>query len=232
MSLDSISLAPSDFFDLSKTAFADFFTGCAYPWEVLKHLEACISRIPLGHVAGKIMSGAWVDENVSIGEGTVVEHNAVIRGPAYIGKNCQIRASAYVRGNAVIEDGAIVGNACEIKHAWLFPQANVPHFAYVGDSVLGFKAHLGAGVKISNVKLDSSNVDLVIQGHKFKTGLWKFGAIVGDEVDIGCNAVLNPGTLIGPRSQVYSGVNWRGYCPNNSIVKLKQSVQIVEKQAK
>src|SRR5258706_11507410 len=134
----------------------------------------------------------------------------MIKGPAIIGRNCQIRHNAYVREQVIIGDNCIVGNSCEVKNSILFNQAVAPHFNYIGDSILGHKAHLGAGVKISNVKLVPGNITVEMNGQPFDTGLRKFGALLGDGADIGCNAVLNPGSLIGRGSVVYPNTNWRG----------------------
>jgi NDP-sugar pyrophosphorylase family protein len=130
----------------------------------------------------------------------------------------------------IIGDNCTVGNACEVKNSILFNKAVAPHFNYIGDSILGFRAHLGAGVKISNVKLVPNNVTVVIDGKPFDTGLRKFGALLGDETDIGCNAVLNPGSIIGRGSVIYPNVNWRGILPANRIVKNQAAQEIVERR--
>jgi NDP-sugar pyrophosphorylase family protein len=169
---------------------------------------------------------------VRIGKGTVVEHGAVVLGPSIIGENCQIRAGAYVRGNVIVGNDCMVGNSCELKHCVLFNGATVPHFNYVGDSILGHKAHLGAGVILSNVKLTKENIKVTHDGKTYDTGLRKFGAVIGDHAEIGCNAVLNPGSIIGRDSVLYASVNWRGVCPPDTIVKLRQEQQLMKRRTK
>jgi NDP-sugar pyrophosphorylase family protein len=156
----------------------------------------------------------------------------MIKGPAIIGRNCQIRHNAYIREDVIIGDGCVVGNASEIKHSVLFNRVQVPHYNYVGDSILGHKAHLGAGVKISNVKLVPGNIFVEKEGVPFDTGLRKFGALLGDECDIGCNAVLNPGTIIGRQSVIYPNTNWRGILPDRLIVKNKATQEVVIRHAR
>ena len=154
-----------------------------------------------------------------IGAGTIVEPGAMIIGPAIIGAGCRIRHGAYIRENVVVGDGCVVGNSVELKHCVLFNQCQVPHFNYVGDSILGHKAHLGAGSILSNVKLDNQNVWINFDGTPIDTGLRKFGGLIGDKAEIGCNAVLNPGSIIGRDSIVYPNVSWRGILPRNMIAK-------------
>ena len=166
-----------------------------------------------------------------IGEGTVVEDGVMIKGPAIIGRNCQIRHNAYIREHVIVGDNCVVGNSCELKNALLFNNCQVPHFNYVGDSILGYKAHLGAGVILSNVKSFSGNVTVEMNGQPFDTGLRKFGALLGDGAEIGCNAVLNPGSIIGRGAIVYPGVNWRGILPANMIAKNKAAVEVVARRA-
>jgi NDP-sugar pyrophosphorylase family protein len=155
----------------------------------------------------------------------------MIKGPAIIGRNCQIRHNAYIREHVIIGDDCLVGNACELKLAFLFNGCQVPHFNYVGDSILGFGAHLGAGVKISNVRLVPGNVMVEMDGLRHDTGLRKFGALVGDHVEVGCNAVLNPGSIIGRASVIYPNVNWRGVLAANMMVKNRGGLETVVRRA-
>jgi len=173
---------------------------------------------------------AYVGERVFIGEGTLVEDGVMIKGPAIIGRNCEIRHNAYIREGVIIGDHCIVGNSCEVKNSLLFNRAVAPHFNYIGDSILGHHTHLGAGVKISNIKLVPGNVAFEFGGKTFDTGLRKFGALLGDEAEVGCNAVLNPGSIIGRGSVVYPNVNWRGVLPANSIAKNKASVEVAPRR--
>jgi NDP-sugar pyrophosphorylase family protein len=171
-----------------------------------------------------------VADDVYLGPGTVVEPGAMIKGPSIIGANCEIRAGAYIRGNVIVGDGAVVGNSTELKLCLLFDEANIPHFAYVGDSIFGWRSHLGAGVKVSNLKITRTPVVVTIDGVRYETGLKKFGAIVGDEAEVGCNSVLNPGTMLGKRSLTYTNVSLAGYIPPDSFVKVRQVQEIVERK--
>src|SRR5256714_11847661 len=200
----------ADLFDLTQSEHARIFDGCEYAWEALSKIQSYLKANLRPGLRNRCEGVAYVGEQVFIGEGTVVEDGAMIKGPAIIGKNCEIRHNAYIREQVIIGDNCVIGNSCEIKNSLLFNHAVAPHFNYVGDSILGFKAHLGAGVKISSVKLVPGNVKVEIDGKMFDTGLRKFGALLGDHADIGCNAVLNPGSIIGRNSVVYPNTNWRG----------------------
>jgi len=218
---------PADLFDLSQTGHAGLFEGCENAWEALKKLRDYLAANLRPGLHNRCEGRAYIDNRVFIGEGTVVEDGAMIKGPTIIGKNCQIRHNAYIRGDVIVGDHCVVGNSSELKHSILFNNCQVPHFNYVGDSILGHKAHLGAGVKVSNIKLDGANVCVEIDGRPFDTGLRKFGALVGDRSDVGCNVVLNPGSIIGRGSILYPNVSWRGILPANSIVKNKAAAEVV-----
>src|SRR5437870_1916799 len=208
-----------DLFDLAQTAHARVFVDCKFAWDALKMISSFVMARVQPDLRNRCEGRAWIGDWVFIGEGTVVEDGAMIKGPAIIGRNCQIRHNAYIREDVIVGDDCVVGNACELKSSLLFNHAVVPHLSYVGDSILGFECHLGAGVKISNVKLMPGNVSVEIDGEPFDTGLRKFGALLGDQTDIGCNSVLNPGTIIGRGSVIYPNTNWRGILPANMIVK-------------
>jgi NDP-sugar pyrophosphorylase family protein len=218
---------PADLFDLSQTAHAAVFDGCEQAWDALKKLKAYIDAHVRLTAHNHPSARVFIGPNVFIGEGTVIEDGAMIKGPAIIGRNCEIRHNAYIREHVIIGDHCVIGNACEFKHSLLFNHANVPHFSYVGDSILGYMSHLGAGVKISNVKLIPGNVSVLIDGAPFDTGLRKFGALLGDHTDIGCNSVLNPGSVIGRGSAIYPCTNWRGVLPANSIVKNLAAQEVI-----
>jgi UDP-N-acetylglucosamine diphosphorylase / glucose-1-phosphate thymidylyltransferase / UDP-N-acetylgalactosamine diphosphorylase / glucosamine-1-phosphate N-acetyltransferase / galactosamine-1-phosphate N-acetyltransferase len=219
--------SPEDLFDLKQTEHAAIFDGCEYAWDALKRLKAYIEANLKPDLHNTADGDCYIGPNVYIGAGTVVEHGAMIKGPAIIGRNCQIRHNAYIREDVIIGDGCVIGNACEFKHSLLFNNCQVPHFSYVGDSILGYKAHLGAGVKVSNVKLVPGNVTVEKDGIPFDTGLRKFGVLLGDNTDIGCNSVLNPGSIIGRGSVVYPNTSWRGILPANMIVKNRAGQDIV-----
>lgn len=218
---------PADLFDLSQTEHARVFDGCGNAWDALKALKKYIEANLRPALHHRCEGKAFIGDNVFIGEGTVVEDGAMIKGPAIIGKNCQVRHGAYIRDNVLIGDNCVIGNSSEIKHSILFNGSQAPHFNYVGDSILGYKAHLGAGVKISNVKLVPGNIFVEMEGVPVDTGLRKFGALLGDFVEIGCNSVLNPGSIIGRNSILYPNTNWRSILPDNMIVKNKAAQEVV-----
>jgi len=214
---------PADLLDLTQFAFPDLFESDANVWEALRRLPEFVQHHLRPGQLGAVIGSAYIGEAVFVGKGTTIEPGAVIKGPAMIGANCQIRSNAYIRENVIVGDGCVLGNACEFKNSVLFNNCQVPHFSYVGDSILGAKAHLGAGVILSNVKSVTGNVTV----EKLDTGLRKFGAILGDGADIGCNCVLSPGTIIGRNSILYPNVLWRGVCPPDSIVKLRQQHEVI-----
>ena len=218
---------PSDLFDLKQTAHAALFRNVEFTWEALKKIKAYLEANGRPSFHNKGESDAFIGEKVFIGEGTVVEAGAMIKGPAIIGRNCQIRSNAYIREHVIIGDGCVVGNSSEIKNAILLNEAIAPHFNYVGDSILGYKTHLGAGVILSNFKSLPGNVTVEREGVPFDTGLRKFGALIGDGVEVGCNSVLNPGSIIGRGAVIYPGVNWRGILPANMIAKNKAPIEVI-----
>jgi len=223
-------LSPADFFDLSTCAFSDLFDDVIFVWEALQRIPDYIHQRIVPKMNGALHSLAIIEGDVQIGAGTVVEAGAVIIGPTIIGENCEVRAGAYIRGNVLVGDRVVVGHTTELKTCILFNDASVPHFSYVGDSILGYKAHLGAGVKISNYKINAKPVVVKIENKRYETGLLKFGAILGDEVEIGCNAVLNPGTIIGKRTMAYATASLLGYYPPDCVVKVRQTHQIVSRK--
>ena len=165
-----------------------------------------------------------------VGEGTVIEAGALIRGPVWIGRNCHIGHGATLRGNVIVGDGCIVGHATELKNAVLFNGCEVPHFNYVDDSVLGHRVHLGAGVMLSNYRLIRGNVNVRTASGTLDSGLAKFGALIGDRTEIGCNAVLNPGAVIGRDCLLYPNVTFTGVLPARRLVKNKTELTVVEKR--
>jgi NDP-sugar pyrophosphorylase family protein len=221
---------PDDLFDLSQTEHAAVFRGCQHAWEALSRIKDHLKATLKPGLHNRCEGDAYIGPEVFIGEGTVVEDGAMIKGPAIIGRNCQIRHDAYIRDDVLIGDGCVVGNSCELKNALLFNGCQVPHFNYVGDSILGHKAHLGAGVILSNFKAFQGNVTVEVDGRRFDTGLRKFGALLGDGADAGCNAVLNPGSILGRGAVVYPAVNWRGFLPANMIAKNKAAVEVAPRK--
>lgn len=211
-------------YNLEETIAKDLFAGVTYPWEVLPKIGSFIKEL------GETLDPEEYDkvgEDVWIAKSATVFESAYIHGPAIIGKNAEVRHCAFIRGNAIVGEGAVVGNSTELKNVVLFNKVQVPHYNYVGDSVLGYKAHMGAGSITSNVKSDKKLVKVHTSEGDLETGLKKFGAMIGDEVEVGCGSVLNPGTVIGKGSNVYPLSSVRAFVPANSIYK--NQGEVVEK---
>ena len=216
-----------DLFDLTKTIAADIFKGKTYPWEVLPEISDFIISL------GSSLDPEKYDnprENVWIARDAVVFPTAYICGPCIIDSGAEIRHCAFIRGNAIVGKNAVVGNSTELKNVILFDNVQVPHYNYVGDSVLGYKAHMGAGSITSNVKSDKKLVVVKSPEGFIDTGRKKVGAMLGDFAEIGCNSVLNPGTVIGRHSSVYPTSCVRGVIPSNSIYKDKGNIVAVEEK--
>jgi NDP-sugar pyrophosphorylase family protein len=216
--------APADYLDLEENEHAALFNGVTQAWEILPKIVHYLEEHLVPANNGKSIGAPVIGERVYIGENTVVEPGAYIKGPAWIGPGCQIRHGAYIRENVIIGAGSVIGNSSEIKNSFLGNGCQAPHFNYVGDSILGARVHLGAGVVVSNLKLNGDFITLRVGGAVLTTGLRKFGSLIGDEAEIGCNAVLNPGSILGRRSLVYPGVIWRGILPAHSIAKSVDSI--------
>ena len=202
--------------DLNETMAAKLFEGKTYPWEALPEIGDFILEL------GKTLDPEEFDckdGNVWIAKSAVVAPTALINGPAIIGRETEVRHCAFIRGNALVGDGCVVGNSTELKNVILFNKVQVPHYNYVGDSVLGFRSHMGAGSICSNVKSDKLNVVVKDGAESIETGRKKFGAILGDFVEVGCGSVLNPGTVIGRHTNIYPLSPVRGCVPANSIYK-------------
>ncbi len=223
--------APEEFFDLLRTEHRVIFENVEYAWQALPKIATYLQFRLKPAILGKTIGKPFISNSVYIGEGTVIEQGAMIKGPAWIGNNCEIRNGCYIRENVIIGNGVVAGNSCEFKNSLVFDGAQVPHFNYVGDSILGYKSHLGAGVILSNVKLDRSDITLARADGPLSTGLRKFGAIVGDHAEIGCNSVLSPGSLIGKNAILYPGSQWRGSLPANQIAKFRQEFSLIERRA-
>lgn len=262
--------------DLSQTAHAHLFEGCTYAWEVLPRIPDYVAQqTAQAQQKHTCIGNPYIQQNVVIGEGTIVEHGAVIKGrlaspqgcppsvsnqphsqppgPAIIGSNCRIGPGAYIRENVIVGDNCIVGNSVELKHCLLFNGCQVPHYNYIGESVLGYKAHLGAGAICSNWKL-MPTAHVFVYGRaprvvdtwphvqhnpmlhrsdgstRLDTGLLKLGAILGDRAEVGCNAVLNPGSVVGRDAVVYPCQAWRGVLPENTIAKAQTQFTFAERR--
>jgi len=216
--------APSDFLNLDQTEHRTIFDNSVQVWDVLKQIGSYLQFRLKPAIQGRIMGRPFISDHVYIGAGTVIENGATIKGPAWIGNNCEIRSGCYIRENVIIGDGVVLGNSCEFKNSIVFNDAQIPHFSYVGDSVLGYRAHLGAGVILSNVRLDRKEISVKQDSSFIPTGLRKFGAIIGDRAEIGCNAVINPGSIIGRNSLIYPLTHFGGVLPENSILKMRQDL--------
>lgn len=211
-------------YNLSETIAADLFHGLAYPWEALPKISGFICEL------GKTLDPEKYEqrgEHIWVAKNAKVAPTAFLNGPLIIDEEAEIRHCAFIRGNAIVGKGAVVGNSTELKNVVLFNKVQVPHYNYVGDSILGYKSHMGAGSITSNVKSDKTLVVVKGGSEELATGLKKFGAILGDEVEVGCNSVLNPGTVVGRNSNIYPLSMVRGVVPAKSIYKNKN--EIVEK---
>ena len=205
-----------DVYDLKETIAVDIFDGLKFPWEVLPKIKDFIIKL------GETLPEDRYErkgENIWIAKSAKVFPSAYIAGPCIIDEDAEVRHCAFIRGSAIVGKGCVVGNSTELKNVILFNKVQVPHYNYVGDSILGFKAHMGAGSITSNVKSDKTLVVVKSDGENIETGLKKFGAMLGDNVEVGCNSVLNPGTVVGRSTNIYPTSCVRGYIPANSIYK-------------
>lgn len=217
-------LTVKELYTLEETIAKDIFEGVTYPWEVLPKIGAFI--VELGQTLPKEeYEEVW--EHVWVAKSAKVAPTAFIGGPAIIGKDAEVRHCAFIRGNAIVGEGAVVGNSTELKNVILFNKVQVPHYNYVGDSILGYKAHMGAGSITSNVKSDKTLTTVKTPEGPIETGLKKFGAMLGDEVEVGCGSVLNPGTVVGKRTNIYPLSMVREFVPGGSIYKKRG--EVVEK---
>ena len=220
-----MKLTINDLYDLSHTKAADYLKQFKYPWEALEGIKGLILEI------GASLSPDEYDhpeEDVWIAKDAKLYQNNYIAGPCIIGHGTEVRPGAFIRGSALVGDNCVVGNSTELKNVILFDNVQVPHYNYVGDSILGYKSHLGAGSKTSNVKSDKKLVVIKNGDELIETGRKKVGALVGDRVEVGCNTILNPGTVIGRDTNVYPVSSVRGVIPENSIYK--DSGNIVTKE--
>ena len=221
------ALTVKENYSLDQTIAKDIFNGVTYPWEVLPKISSFILEL------GATLSEDEYEkrgENVWVAKSAKVAPTAFINGPAIIGKDAEVRHCAFIRGNAIVGEGAVVGNSTELKNVILFNKVQVPHYNYVGDSVLGYKSHMGAGSITSNVKSDKKLVVVKAGEEKIETGMKKFGAMLGDEVEVGCGSVMNQGTVVGNHSNIYPLSSVRGFVPANSIYKKQGEVVTKEER--
>ena len=215
-----------DLFDLSHTLAADYLAQFEYPWQALEGISAMIARLgpTLGDDYTEIAPKVWVHKTA------IIAPTAFLGGPTIIGAHTEVRHCAFIREAALVGEGSVVGNSVELKNAILFDGVQVPHFNYVGDSILGYKSHMGAGSVTSNFKSDASLITIRNGEEKIETGLQKIGAMLGDLVEVGCNSVLNPGTLVGKNTTIYPTSCVRGVVPGDHI--LKTGGVLVKKEAR
>lgn len=215
------NITVNDLYNLDETIARDIFDGVTYPWEALARIKEFIVKL------GNTLDPAIYDkrgEDIWVAKNAKVFDSAYIGGPCIIDEEAEVRHCAFIRGSAIVGKGAVVGNSTELKNVILFNKVQVPHYNYVGDSILGYKAHMGAGSITSNVKSDKTLVKVHATDGDIETGLKKFGAMLGDEVEVGCNSVLNPGTVIGRHSNVYPVSCVRGVIPAGHVYKDKDNV--------
>lgn len=205
-----------DLFDLEHTLAKEHLSKYEYPWQALSEIKNFIVEI-----GNKLDEKEYIKkgDDIWIHKTAIVFESAYIKGPCIIGKDTEVRQCAFIRGSALVGEGCVVGNSCELKNCIIFDGAQVPHFSYCGDSILGYKAHMGAGSITSNLKSDKSLVTVKYNDEKIETGVKKFGAMLGDFVEVGCNSVLNPGTVVGRHTNIYPTSCVRGMIPENSIYK-------------
>ena len=215
------SIKTKELFDLSHTDARDLLDRCEYPWSALPQIKDFINAFIPSLPDDEYLAPA---EDVRISKSATVASNATICGPTIIGAGTEIRPGAYIRGGVMVGKNCVVGNSCELKNAILFDNVQVPHFNYIGDSILGYRAHTGAGAITSNVKSDKTLVRVKTEDGYIDTGLKKFGAMIGDRVEVGCNSVLNPGTVIGRDSNIYPLSSVRGVVPPESIYKSQNEI--------
>jgi NDP-sugar pyrophosphorylase family protein len=225
-------LKASDFFTLpaSLAAFRRFFPADAAPWDWLGQIGPALAAHEFGLDAPRVPPGVHLEGPVHLGVGVALPSRATIIGPAWIGARTQIRPGAFIRGGVIAGEGCVLGNSSEFKNCLLMDGVQAAHFNYVGDSVLGNGSHLGAGAICSNLRLDRKSVLVHVEGRPVDTGLKKFGAILGDGAEVGCNAVLNPGTLLGPRSLVMPAIAFGGVLPPSTIARVRQQVTLVPRR--
>lgn len=216
-----MTISSSYFFDYTEYEHRQIFQGDPEPWRILDELNKYLLKQSLGLHHGVISPSAYLihPELILIGEGSVVEAGAYIQGPCVIGKNCVVRHGAYIRGNVLTGNHCVIGHSSEVKQAIFLDKAHAAHFAYVGDSILGNEVNLGAGTKCANLRFDQKEIQLNLNGKRVSSQMRKFGAIIGDKTQIGCNAVTNPGTLIGKEVMCFPSIAVEGFIPSRSIIK-------------
>lgn len=216
-----LTLKTKELYELTHTLARPLLEECEYPWLALPRIKEFVLELGKTLSADEYYSPS---DGVWIAKSALIAPSAVINAPCIIGKNTEVRTGAFIRGAVLVGDGCVVGNSCELKNAILFDSVQVPHFNYIGDSILGYHSHTGAGAITSNVKSDKSLISVKTEDGSIETGLKKFGAMIGDYVEVGCNSVLNPGTVIGRNTNVYPLSSVRGTLPPDHIFKSAESI--------
>lgn len=215
---------PESLFDVSQFAHSELFMIDLPAWESIKNIKPYFKKLTLGNIEGKVDSRAFLinPELITIGKGSVVEAGAYIQGPCFIGENCEIRSGAYIRGDFICGNDCVIGHTTEVKHAIFLNKAKAGHFAYIGDSIVGNRVNIGAGAKCANLRFDEKSVCIRVPHGKIDTHMKKLGALLGDDVHLGCNSVLNPGTIMGKKSGVYPCLNISGVVAEKRILKPRE----------
>lgn len=222
------NLQPSYFFDLSHYAHKSLFENCTYVWEAFNNIKPYLKKQKPGKIECAVPQGTFLinPEEISIGKGTIIEPGAYIKGPCIIGENCTIRHGAYIRGDLIAGNNCVIGHDTEVKSTIMLNDAHAAHFAYLGECILGNRVNLGAGTKCANLRLDRQPIFVTIDHERMDTNLQKMGAIIGDDSQLGCNSVTNPGTLLGKKVNSFPCVNFGGFVPSNSVVRSQTKVVI------
>lgn len=221
-------LKPIYFFNFSHYAHKNLFENCTYVWEALQKIKPYLKKQTLGKIECDVPQGTFLidKEQISIGKGTLIEPGAYIKGPCIIGENCTIRHGAYIRGDLITGNQCVIGHDTEVKNTIMLDEAHAAHFAYLGECILGNRVNLGAGTKCANLRLDRKSIFVNIDGNRIDTNLRKMGAIIGDDSQLGCNSVTNPGTLLGQQVNSFPCVNLGGFIPSKSRVRSQAKVVI------
>lgn len=217
----------TNYFDLENWEHAALFAGVRYVWQALERLEEYIDEQLTPAILGHVEPGAFVSDQVWLGPGAFVERGAYVKGPAIIGAGTVVRHGAYIRESCLIGRNCVVGHATEVKGSIMLDESHAPHFNYVGNSILGRRTNLGAGTRCANMKSDHTNVVVRAAGCSVDTGLSKLGAILGDDVQTGCNVITSPGTLVGPGCRIYAGAILRGVYPPKTLIKVRQVLEAI-----
>jgi UDP-N-acetylglucosamine diphosphorylase / glucose-1-phosphate thymidylyltransferase / UDP-N-acetylgalactosamine diphosphorylase / glucosamine-1-phosphate N-acetyltransferase / galactosamine-1-phosphate N-acetyltransferase len=225
------SFIATHFFNLASYAHASLFAASEFVWDALKQIDPYLSSLQLGVLEAEISPQAYLvnPEKISIGKGSIVEAGAYVKGPCIIGENCRVRHGAYIRGGLIAGNDCVIGHDTEVKNSIFLNNTRAAHFAYVGDTILGNGVNLGAGVKCANMKFNKGQIVIHYQEERIQTGLRKFGSVIGDDSQIGCNVVLNPGSILGKNVDCYSCISVGGFIRENQTVRTNAELCFIQK---